>query len=301
MKKRIVVGMLMAAAVLSCACKGQEQAAVSEREESAQEDETPAEAAVDDKNAEEAAQEDEKSVEEGTVEPDQEDNYDFTLYEQEMEWGFLYDKEGEWWSECYENANGGPLAYCLRLETAEGEPAMLSYTYGSDKLCYTTVYGDFWLLNEESGEYGYHLYMEDSDRDGTFFMTCEEDTLTVTEGEGDAFFQFTDTAEISFQFNPDPQLEIEVPELSGYDDIARVAYSTLTCLDEIRYYKQCGMVIQYRGETQEINGEPCIVFEMGTDHEEQFVREFYYAVSPDDLTVYSYDVLSDTWNVIGQG
>ena len=42
-----------------------------------------------------------------------------------------------------------------------------------------------------------------------------------------------------------------------------------------------------------------MVFLLGTDHEEHFVSEHYYAVH--DNLVYYYDVLNDQWNILGRG
>lgn len=40
---------------------------------------------------------------------------------------------------------------------------------------------------------------------------------------------------------------------------------------------------------------------MGTDCGDQFVREYFYAVSPEDYTTYVYDAEKDEWTVLGQG
>lgn len=45
------------------------------------------------------------------------------------------------------------------------------------------------------------------------------------------------------------------------------------------------------GETEVIEGKPCMVFALGTDRDDQFVRERYYAVC--DNLVYSYDAEGD--------
>ena len=40
---------------------------------------------------------------------------------------------------------------------------------------------------------------------------------------------------------------------------------------------------------------------MGTDCGDQFVREYFYAVSPEDYTTYVYNAAKDEWTVLGQG
>ncbi len=52
-----------------------------------------------------------------------------------------------------------------------------------------------------------------------------------------------------------------------------------------------GMSVQYTGETEVIGGKPCMVFALGTDRDDQFVCERYYAVC--DNLVYSYDAEGD--------
>ena len=75
--------------------------------------------------------------------------------------------------------------------------------------------------------------------------------------------------------------------------------STVDCYDFSIYggeigvqdYINSGMSAQYTGETEVIEGKPCMVFALGTDRDDQFVRERYYAVC--DNLVYSYDAEGD--------
>ena len=89
------------------------------------------------------------------------------------------------------------------------------------------------------------------------------------------------------------------PDDSGIQDDVMMAYSVLIDADEIQYYVGLGMSLQYTGEIQEIDGRPCWIFALGSEHDGQFVREFYYGVS--DNLIYAYDVMTDTWNVLGAG
>ena len=57
------------------------------------------------------------------------------------------------------------------------------------------------------------------------------------------------------------------------------------------------MKIMYTGDTQMIEGRVCLLFVLGTDREEQFVRERYYGVC--DNLIYAYDVVNDTWVILG--
>lgn len=59
----------------------------------------------------------------------------------------------------------------------------------------------------------------------------------------------------------------------------------------VQDYINSGMSVQYTGETEVIEGKPCMVFALGTDRDDQFVRKRYYAVC--DNLVYSYDAEGD--------
>lgn len=83
-------------------------------------------------------------------------------------------------------------------------------------------------------------------------------------------------------------------EDEGVQDDVINSYNYLLQNAEIKSYINKGMVLQYTGETEVINGLKCKVFVLGTDHEDYFVRELYYGVY--DNVIYSYDVLNDTWN-----
>ena len=78
------------------------------------------------------------------------------------------------------------------------------------------------------------------------------------------------------------------------------AYALLCQTDEVSYYLNLvGMSIWYDGTKEMIDGKECLVFVLGTEHEECIVRENYYAVS--DNQVYYYDAISDAWNILGAG
>ena len=78
----------------------------------------------------------------------------------------------------------------------------------------------------------------------------------------------------------------------------QIATEILLETAEVKDAIERGMKIMYTGDTQMIEGRTCLLFALGTDSEEQFVRERYYGVC-DDL-VYSYDAISDTWSAVGR-
>ena len=88
-------------------------------------------------------------------------------------------------------------------------------------------------------------------------------------------------------------------EEEGLEDDVMNAHGLLLETDEIKFYTDKGMILQYTGQTQVIDGQTCLVFALGTNHDDQFVREIYYAVCGNIF--YVYDAVSDTWNPLGTG
>ena len=81
----------------------------------------------------------------------------------------------------------------------------------------------------------------------------------------------------------------------GYDselDI-RIAREQLSETDEVSYYLGLGMSLWYTGTEEYIEGRNCPVFVLGTDQEDHFTKEHYYAVG--DNVVYYYDPSGDAW------
>ena len=78
-----------------------------------------------------------------------------------------------------------------------------------------------------------------------------------------------------------------------------IARELLAETDEVRYYLSLGMSLWYTGTEEYIGGRYCPVFVLGTDQEEHFTKENYYAVG--DNVVYYYDVLGDAWRLLGAG
>lgn len=69
--------------------------------------------------------------------------------------------------------------------------------------------------------------------------------------------------------------------------------------DEVNAYLASGMIVMTE-EPEIIAGESCDVYSLGTDHENNFVREVYYAVSPAG-TVYKMDPITGAWELLGKG
>lgn len=122
--------------------------------------------------------------------------------------------------------------------------------------------------------------------------------ITVTDGGGAIDFRPSLTME-----NGHLQDTAGVYDFSIYEEIpdersVQIATEILLETDEVKDAVESGMKIIYTGDTQIIEGRTCLLFALGTDREDQFVRERYYGVC--DNLVYVYDVTNDTWEILGR-
>ena len=92
--------------------------------------------------------------------------------------------------------------------------------------------------------------------------------------------------------------DFSVYEKAPDERSVQIATEILMETDEVKQAVKQGMKVMYTGDTQWIEGRPCLLFAMGTDSEEQFVRERYYGVC--DNLVYVYDAVSDKWALLGR-
>lgn len=81
------------------------------------------------------------------------------------------------------------------------------------------------------------------------------------------------------------------------EERAKNASELLTATDEVKDALERGMKLLYTGDTQVINGQQCLLFAIGTEHDDQFVREQLYAVSDDQ--VYTFYTDANEWKVLG--
>lgn len=83
------------------------------------------------------------------------------------------------------------------------------------------------------------------------------------------------------------------------EERAQNASDLLTATDEVRDALERGMKLLYTGDTQVVNGQQCLLFALGTERDDQFVREQLYAVSDDQ--VYTFYTDANEWQVLGAG
>lgn len=72
-------------------------------------------------------------------------------------------------------------------------------------------------------------------------------------------------------------------------------------VEVIKDYLNAGMAMLITGETIFLDGELCYLVSLGTNHEEQFVKEFHFAVNTSMREIYQYDVLTDVWEPLAKG
>ena len=90
----------------------------------------------------------------------------------------------------------------------------------------------------------------------------------------------------------DFSLYVEQPD----ENSVRIAMELLQEVDDIRAALENGMKLLYTGDSQLIAHRNCMLFALGTEHDEHFVREQLYGVC--DNLIFAYDAVNDTWNVL---
>ena len=108
--------------------------------------------------------------------------------------------------------------------------------------------------------------------------------------EGEAFFPFTSGSVEKFYLHP-------VAAAGENCDCFGNEMDVLLAQPEVQERLEQGMVIRDVDSMDTIQSEACVIFALGTDHSDQFVAEYYYAVSPFGL-VYRMDYLTGEWEPI---
>ena len=124
---------------------------------------------------------------------------------------------------------------------------------------------------------------------------CANVLISVTDGSS------------ALEFHPMISLENGrmVQEKGCYDfsvyaqDFVEAARERLLAADEVKDALQRGRKLLSTGDSQTIDGQDCPIFALGTDGDEQFVREQLYAVA--DTQIYAYSAITDSWESLGVG
>ena len=108
--------------------------------------------------------------------------------------------------------------------------------------------------------------------------------------EGEAFFPFTSGSVEKFYLYPVAAAGENYDYFGNEMDVLRAQ-------SEVQDRLSLGMVLRDVDGMETIRGEACVLFVLGTEHPDQFVSEYYYAVSPSGL-VYRIDYLTGEWEPI---
>ena len=122
--------------------------------------------------------------------------------------------------------------------------------------------------------------------------------ISVTDGGGAVLFRPSVSLKDGHLTNDLPVYDFSIYEETPDESSVQIATEILLEADEVKKAVESGMKIIYTGDTQMIEGQICLLFALGTDREDQFVRERYYGVC--DNIIYVYDSVSDTWTALGK-
>lgn len=121
--------------------------------------------------------------------------------------GYLFGMEGEWETDVLVQENGTDMVYTLQFLTDEsGVEGELTFSFDdpwSDSV--STWYGTYFAYNPAEytcGMYMYFLDTPDGQRYGEIYVALEDNTMTITEVSGDAFWPFTSNSTETLRFYP---------------------------------------------------------------------------------------------------
>ena len=122
--------------------------------------------------------------------------------------------------------------------------------------------------------------------------------ISATDGGGAILYRPSVSLENGHLATEQSVYDFSIYEETPDERSVQIATEILSGADEVKEAIEHGMKIMYTGDTQMIEGRTCLLFALGTDREDQFVRERYYGVC--DNLIYVYDAVSDTWAVLGR-
>ena len=122
--------------------------------------------------------------------------------------------------------------------------------------------------------------------------------ISATDGGGAILYRPSISLENGHLATEQSVYDFSIYEETPDERSVQIATEILSEADEVKLALENGMKIMYTGDVQMIEGRTCLLFALGTDREDQFVRERYYGVC--DNLIYVYDAVSDTWAVLGR-
>ena len=154
-------------------------------------------------------------------------------------------------------------------------------------------YADDWEHPLHSGKPGEPLLLRCN-----FSEIYSNVLISATDGGGAILYRPSVSLENGHLAAEQSVYDFSVYEKQPDERAAEAAMELLRGQKEIQKALQRGMKLLYTGDTQMIEGRTCLLFALGTDREDQFVRERYYGVC--DNLIYVYDAVSDTWAALGK-
>ena len=228
--------------------------------------------------------------------------YDFSLYGggcESSQFGYLYNMAGEWRCEKVPAKDGESVDYAITFYTNPGEEQgdlLLGYA-SSNKEYMTYLDGYYFCMGPDDDEgkiwkYMFVINTPEGEKRGMISLEHKGETLIIQELSEDSFFMFTKEKKQVLHF-----LAFD----TGYQsDDAKVCYQVLCEIVEVQDCLAEGMSLYYDESTESINGKECFIYVLGTERADQFVREYYYAVSL-DRSVYKLDPISGEWQAVAFG
>ena len=209
--------------------------------------------------------------------------------------GYLYGMEGSWYCDSAQTDAGEPYFYSVTFMTGEDGYPLDMWYYGGLLDGEMEDIRFFWdgcyAYGDPPGEsLEFWLNTPDGTRNGRILLELEGDCLTIHEMEGEAFFPFTRGSVEKFYLHP-------VAAAGENYDYSGNEMDVLLAQSEVQDRLSLGMAIRDVDGMETIRGEACVLFALGTEHPDQFVAEYYYAVSPSGL-VYRMDYLTGEWEPI---
>ena len=209
--------------------------------------------------------------------------------------GYLYGMEGSWYCDSAKTDAGEPYFYSVTFMTGEDGYPLDMWYYGGLLDGEMEDIRFFWDGNYAYGDplgesLEFWLNTPDGTRSGTIWLELDGECLTIHEMEGEAFFPFTSGSVEKFYLHP-------VAAAGENYDYSSNEIDVLLAQSEVQERLELGMAIRDVDGMDTIRGEACVLFALGTEHPDQFVAEYYYAVSSSGL-VYRMDDLTGEWEPI---
>lgn len=89
---------------------------------------------------------------------------------------------------------------------------------------------------------------------------------------------------------------------TAWDELVNEAYENLLSTFEIKDHVDMGMTLRCTDEITELgNGMEGLVFALGTDHEDQFVNEKFYAYDIENGYKFYLDPMTGEWEILAEG